>query len=57
VVENLAVVAAPAVETKANAVPPAQEKKAGSEQGHKPTAKTSTKARSAAAQLARRLED
>ena len=47
--ENLAVAAAPAVETKANAVTSAQEKKAGSEQGHRPTAKTSTKARSAAA--------
>ena len=46
VVENLAVAAAPAVEAKANAVTPAQEKKAGSEQGHRPTAKTSTKARS-----------
>ena len=46
--ENLAVAAAPAVETKANAVTSAQEKKAGSEQGHRPT-KTSTKARSAAA--------
>src|SRR5437899_9004079 len=42
VVENLAVAAAPAVEVKANAVTPAQEKKAGSEQGHRPTAKTST---------------
>lgn len=49
VVANLAVVAAPAVETKANAVTPAQEKKADPEQGHRPTAKTSTKARSAAA--------
>lgn len=49
VVENLAVAAAPAVEAKANAVTPAQEKKAGSEQGHRPTAKTSTKARSAQA--------
>jgi uncharacterized Zn finger protein len=48
-VENLAVAAAPAVETKANAVPPAEEKKAGSEQGHRPTAKTSTKARLAQA--------
>ena len=48
-VENLAVAAAPAVEVKANAVTPAQEKKAGSEQGHRPTAKTSTKARSAQA--------
>ncbi len=50
VVENLAVAAAPAVEAKANAVTPAQEKKAGSdEQGHRPTAKTSSKARSAQA--------
>ena len=49
VVENLAVAAAPAVEAKANAVAPAQEKKAGSERGHRPTAKTSTKARSAQA--------
>jgi uncharacterized Zn finger protein len=49
VVENLAVAAAPAVEAKANAVTPAQEKKAGSERGHRPTAKTSTKARSAQA--------
>jgi len=58
VVENLAVAAAPAVEAtanavtveaKANAVTPAQEKKAGSEQGNRPTAKTSTKARSAQA--------
>ena len=49
-VENLAVAAAPAVEAKANAVTPAQEKKAGSDkQGHRPTAKTSTKARSAQA--------
>jgi len=48
-VENLAVAAAPAVEVKANAVTPAQEKKAGSEQEHRPTAKTSTKARSAQA--------
>jgi DNA-binding protein HU-beta len=48
--ENLAVAAAPAVETKANAVTPAQEKKAGSDkQGHRPTAKTSSKARSAQA--------
>jgi hypothetical protein len=39
VVENLAVAAAPAVGAKANAVTPAQEKKAGSEQGHRPTAK------------------
>ena len=46
VVENLAVAAAPAVEAKANAVTPAQEKKASSERGHRPTAKTSTKARS-----------
>jgi uncharacterized Zn finger protein len=45
VVENLAVAAAPAVEV--NAVTPAQEKKAGSEQGHRSMAKTSTKARSA----------
>src|SRR5580704_12707069 len=50
VLENLAVAAAPAVETKANAVTPAQEKKAGSDkQGHRPTAKTSSKARSAQA--------
>jgi uncharacterized Zn finger protein len=50
VVENLAVAAAPAVEAKANAVTPAQEKKAGSDkQGHRPTAKTSSKARSAQA--------
>ena len=49
VVENLAVAAAPAVEAKANAVTPAQEKKAGSEGGHRPTAKTSIKARSAPA--------
>jgi uncharacterized Zn finger protein len=50
VLENLAVAAAPAVEAKANAVTPAQEKKAGSdEQGHRPTAKTSSKARSAQA--------
>jgi hypothetical protein len=47
VVENLAVAAAPTVEAKANAVTPAQEKKAGSDkQGHRPTAKTSSKARS-----------
>jgi uncharacterized Zn finger protein len=46
VVENLAVAAAPAVEAKANAVTPAQDKKAGSERGHRPMAKTSTKARS-----------
>jgi hypothetical protein len=46
VVENLAVAAAPAVEAKANAVTAAQEKKAGYERGHRPTAKTSTKARS-----------
>jgi uncharacterized Zn finger protein len=50
VLENLAVAAAPAVETKANAVTPAQEKKTGSDkQGHRPTAKTSSKARSAQA--------
>jgi uncharacterized Zn finger protein len=49
VVENLAVAAAPAVEAKSNAATPAQEKKAGPEQGHRPTAKTSTKARSAQA--------
>jgi uncharacterized Zn finger protein len=49
VVENLAVAAAPAVEAKANAVTPAQEKEAGSERGHRPLAKTSTKARSAQA--------
>jgi uncharacterized Zn finger protein len=49
VVENLAVAAAPAVEAKANAVTPAQEKKAGSERGHRPTPKTSTKAGSAQA--------
>jgi uncharacterized Zn finger protein len=50
VVENLAVAAAPTVEAKANAVTPAQEKKAGSDkQGHRPTAKTSSKARSAQA--------
>jgi uncharacterized Zn finger protein len=49
VVENLAVAAAPAVEAKANAVTPAREKKAGSAQGHRPLAKTSTKARSAEA--------
>jgi len=47
VVENLAVAAAPTVEAKANAVTPAQEKKAGSDkQGHRPTAKTSSKASS-----------
>jgi uncharacterized Zn finger protein len=49
VVENLAVAAASAVEAKANAVTPAQEKKGGSEQRRRPTAKTSTKARSARA--------
>jgi hypothetical protein len=49
VVENLPVAAAPPVEAKANAVTPAEEKKAGSEQGHRRTAKTSTKARSAQA--------
>jgi hypothetical protein len=49
VVENLAVAADRAVEAKANAVTAAQEKKAGSKQGHRPTAKTSTKARSAQA--------
>ncbi len=48
VVENLAVAAAPAVDAKANAVTPAQEKKAGSDkQGYRPTEKTSTKAKSA----------
>ena len=47
VVENLAVAAAPAVEATANAVTPAHKKKAGSERGHRPMAKTSTKARSA----------
>jgi len=46
VVENPVVAAAPAAE--ANAVKPAQEKKAGSEkQGHRPTAKISAKATSA----------
>ena len=45
VVENLAVAAAPAVEATANAVTPAHKKKAGSERGHRPTAKTSTKSR------------
>ena len=50
VVENLAVAAAPTVEAKANAVTPAQEKKAGSaKRGHRPAAKTSSKARSAQA--------
>jgi hypothetical protein len=50
VVEKLAVGAAPTVEAKANAVTPAQEKKADSDkQGHRPTAKTSSKARSAQA--------
>jgi uncharacterized Zn finger protein len=52
VVQNLSVAAAPAVDAKANAnaVTPAQEKKVGSDkQGHRPTAKTSTKARSAQA--------
>ena len=49
VVENLAVAAAPAVEATAIAVTPAHKKKAGSERGHRPTAKTSTKARSAQA--------
>src|SRR5260370_19382239 len=50
VVEKLAVAAARVVEAKANAVTPAQEKKAGSDkQGHRPTAKTSTEARSAQA--------
>jgi len=50
VVENLSVAAASAVEAKAKAVTPAQEEKVGSDkQGHRPTAKTSTKARSAQA--------
>ena len=50
VVENLSVAAPSAVEAKANAVTPAQEKKAGSDkQGHRPTAKTSAKAMSAQA--------
>jgi uncharacterized Zn finger protein len=50
VVENPAVAAAPAAEAKANAMKPAQEKKAGSEkQGHRPTTKTSAKAMSAQA--------
>jgi uncharacterized Zn finger protein len=50
VAENLAIAAAPAGEAKANAVKPAQEKKAGSDkQGHRPTAKTSGKAMSAQA--------
>src|SRR5207245_1123697 len=48
VAENLSVAAAPAVEAKHNAVTPAQEKKVGlSKQGHRPTAKTSAKAKSA----------
>jgi len=50
VVENLPVAAAPAGEAKANAVTAAQQKKAGSDkQGRRPTAMTSTKARSAQA--------
>jgi uncharacterized Zn finger protein len=50
VVENRSVAAAPAVQAKANAMTPAQKKKAGSDkQGHRPTAKTSAKARSAQA--------
>jgi uncharacterized Zn finger protein len=50
VAENPAVAAAPGAEAKANAVKPAQEKKAGSDkQGHRPTAKTSAKAMSAQA--------
>jgi hypothetical protein len=50
VVENLAVAAAPAVDAKANGVTPAQKKKAVSDkQGYRPTAKTSTKAKSAQA--------
>jgi uncharacterized Zn finger protein len=49
VVENLAVAAAPAVEATANVVTPAHNEKADSERGHRPTAKTSTKARSAQA--------
>jgi len=49
VVENRTVAAAPALEAKANAVTLAQEKKADSERGHRPTARTSTKARSAQA--------
>jgi uncharacterized Zn finger protein len=50
VVENLSIAAAQAVKAKANAVTPAPEKKVGSDkQGHRPTAKTSTKARSAQA--------
>ena len=49
-VENLFVAAAAAVDAKANAVTPAQEKQVGSgKQGHRPTTKTSTKARSAEA--------
>src|ERR1700724_3044739 len=49
-VENLSVAAPSAVEAKASAVTPAQEKKVGSDkQGHRPIAKTSTKARSAQA--------
>ena len=49
-VENLFVAAAAAVDAKANAVTPAQEKQVGSgEQGHRPTTKTSSKARSAEA--------
>ena len=49
-VENLSIAAAPAVKAKANAVTPAQGKKVRSDkQGHRPTAKTSTKARSAQA--------
>src|SRR5215813_2733567 len=49
VIENRAAAAAPAVEAKANAVTPAQDKKAGSERRHRPKAKTSTEARSAQA--------
>jgi uncharacterized Zn finger protein len=49
-VENLAVAAASGVKAKANAVTPAQEKKAGpNKQGHKPAAKESTRARSSPA--------
>ena len=48
VVENLAVAAATGVRAKANAVRPAQEKNAGSDnQGDRPAAKDSTRARSA----------
>jgi uncharacterized Zn finger protein len=50
VVENLAVAAAPAVDAKVNGATRAQEKKAGADKrGHRPTAKTSTKATSAQA--------